>query len=210
MRKGSGGTPKPTSRRPGTVLRSIAFVLVALTGILVVLLLFLASAPGTGGAFSSDQSLGLKLLVGLLAATLVVMLIYAIWALRVAWWFVFAPILAVSFVALSLFNVPLKSRFNASEASFNSVLSDMELAGGIAKEDASKILVPSPIGMYDIHEAWAGGGSAIFIETAWASEDRAGFAYLPDGLTSKLIRTTLHAPQFTQLDGHWYRFIDHS
>lgn len=123
-------------------------------------------------------------------------------ARRSPWWFLVAPVLAVIVVALAVFDVPLRVRFNDDRGEFQAIVDATPPAGSV--DDWRNVEVPDVVGSYRIVNAARAGDAMIFYEATGAFFDDAGFAYLPHGPDPALERPGFEAPTFQHLVGDWY------
>lgn len=111
-----------------------------------------------------------------------------------------APVLVVLVTAgLVLTSVPLSVRWTVSKGSFDDVVT------GLQNQPEGPVDVPSRIGTYAITGARrVAHGGLIFDEATGNLFDNAGFAYLPEGLSTALEDGSFESPQWHHLGGSWY------
>lgn len=123
------------------------------------------------------------------------------------WRWAIGPVLVAAGVALLIGQVPFNMRFAAAKSDFDAAVSALPETvfagenGGGQRYAGGK----QSIGSYDIAIVEIRGKGVLFHEEHGAFLGSAGFAYLPDGPTGEVIRG-LKSPEFSRIDGDWYRF----
>ncbi|MEM8708581.1 MAG: hypothetical protein AAGE98_19100 [Actinomycetota bacterium] len=118
-------------------------------------------------------------------------------------WLVAPALVIVAAIVFSM-RLPLQLRFDRVQGQFDEIVEELEPAGSF--EDWEPLDVPDRIGGYRITRAYQVGDNVILYEGNGSLLDDAGFAYLPDGIDSRLGTGWFEQPSFRDLGDGWYSF----
>ena len=173
------------------------------------------NASGTEGTDAQSQTKLMRAAMSALPPRVPWHVALALSLLALLWAFSFPGVdFAVALIAVCIIGllgilcqVPFNMRFAAAKSDFDAAVSALPETvfagedGGGQRYAGGK----QSIGSYDIAIVEIRGKGVLFHEEHGAFLGSAGFAYLPDGPTGEVIRG-LKSPEFSRIDGDWYRF----